>query len=184
MTIQIASRRGSAASLAKRYHNATIIDVTSRGELPWVRFSPFYPHGSIPIPFSPDLTGASVEGIWQALKVFESSDVDTSKLAVTNMKGIKRTSRKFGRVLGHRAGIDGKELLTYLDARQQIYLPCYRWVLENVLTDEINQLRALSSTKDVVLLDYETNDDVLDLSRPLSHAGLVKRYIEDSWPME
>jgi hypothetical protein len=33
-----------------------------------------------------------------------------------------------------------------------------------------------------VLLDYETNGDVEDLSRPLSHAALVKHYLEEKWP--
>ena len=34
----------------------------------------------------------------------------------------------------------------------------------------------------VVLLDYETNGDVEDLSRPLSHAALVKCHLEGEWP--
>lgn len=41
-----------------------MIDVTFRGDQPWLRFSPFYPHGEIPIPFSPDHTGSSVKFIW------------------------------------------------------------------------------------------------------------------------
>jgi len=31
--------------------------------------------------------------------------------------------------------------------------------------------------KTVLLLDYETNCDVKDLSRPLSHASLVARFV-------
>lgn len=31
---------------------------------------------NIPIPFSPNYTGASVEGIWQGLKVFVDEDID------------------------------------------------------------------------------------------------------------
>jgi hypothetical protein len=57
-----------------------LIDVTSRGPQPWVRFSPFYPHGDLLVPFSPGQAGASVEGIWQGLKVFARQDVDLSKL--------------------------------------------------------------------------------------------------------
>ncbi|MBX9692087.1 MAG: hypothetical protein K2Z81_06870 [Cyanobacteria bacterium] len=180
--IQTASRRLSISSLEKQFPGATILDVTSRGTHPWVRFSPFYPHGSIPVPFSPGTTGASVEGIWQALKVFETSDVDGTKLSITNMKGLKRTNRKYGRVMGHRAGLEGTVLLPYLDARQQIYLPCYLWVLQNALADEVEELRRLSENGNVVLLDYETNDDVFDLRRPLSHAGLIKRFMENNWP--
>ena len=54
--------------------DAAIIDVTSRGIEPWVRFSPFYPHGGIPIPNSPSVSAQSVEGLWQGLKVFAKSD--------------------------------------------------------------------------------------------------------------
>lgn len=182
LPIEIGSRRLNSASLAKRYPGATILDVTSAGGEPWVRFSPFYPHGAIPVPFSPGIEGASVEGIWQALKVFEKYDVDLKKLSVTGMKGIKRTSRSYGKVLGHRQGIDGRHLLSYLDARKQIYLPSYLWVLENSLTEQVEELRSLTSKGPVILLDYEVNCDVSDLSRPLSHAGLIKRYLENDWP--
>ena len=50
-----------------------ILDLTSKAAEPWVRFSPFYPHGDIPVPFSAGRTAQSVEGIWQGLKVFESA---------------------------------------------------------------------------------------------------------------
>ena len=108
---------------------------------PWRRFSPFYPHGGIPVPFSPGQVSASVEGIWQGLKVFQSMDVDTSPFAVTTMKGIKRSARKYGAVLGHRAGVDGDRLLPYVEARYQIYLPSYRWVLEHCLQDLLTLLK-------------------------------------------
>jgi hypothetical protein len=156
--------------------------VTSHGPIPWVKFSPFYPHGNIPIPFSPGHVGASVEGIWQGLKVFENSDVDPAKWTTTNMKGIKRSVRKFGRVLGHRAGVDADRLLPYLEARKQIYLPSYKWILDNCLQAEVEELSRMAVKQHVVLLDYSTNCKVEDLSTPLSHAGLVKLFIEGTWP--
>jgi hypothetical protein len=55
-----------------------------------VRFSPFYPHGGIPIPNSPGVFAQSVEGIWQGLKVFENEDVDPSRWQITDPRGIKR----------------------------------------------------------------------------------------------
>jgi hypothetical protein len=158
---------------------AVVLDVTSRGEEPWVRFSPFYPHGDIPVPFSDGVTGASVEGIWQALKVFEGVDVDPSRLGITSMRGIKRTVRKYGPVRGHRAGLEGDGLLPYGRARKEIYLPAYRWVLENKVADLVEELRGLG---EVVLLDYGVNGDVDDLSAPLSHAALVGRFVEGRWP--
>jgi hypothetical protein len=56
-------------------------------------------------------------------------------------------------------------------------------VLENCLQAEIAQLRQMAQAQTVILLDYETNTDIDDLSKPLSHAGLVKRYIEGNWPV-
>ena len=158
--------------------------MTAKGPKPWVRFSPFYPHGQIPIPLSPGRFGQSVEGIWQGLKVFESEDVDPSRFEITAMKGLKRTVRKYGKVRGHRAGVLGAELLDYETARRRIYLPAYRHVLERALTDELQKLKAAAAKGPVVLLDYEVNTDLSDLSRPLSHAGLIVAYLEDRWPQE
>lgn len=177
-----ASRRRKLATIEKLHPGAIVYDVTSKGEEPCVRFSPFYPHGDIPVPNSPGCTAQSVEGVWQGLKVFESEDIDTTKFAVANMKGIKRSVRGRGRVLGHRFGVESDELLTYLDARYRIYLPTYRWVLDNCLTAELEQLRAEMARNDIVLLDYETNADVTDLSKPLSHASLVACYLREEWP--
>ncbi|SRR5579883_241245 len=181
-SITIASRRSSPEKLKEKSPQAEIIDVTSRGQEPWIRFSPFYPHGGIPVPFSPEIKSASVEGVWQALKVFEKADVDRSKLTVTSMKGIKRSSRSLGRVLGHRAGINGSQLLSYLEARKKIYLPSYLWILENRLSSEVAELRRLGEKSPLILLDYETNCDITDLSHPLSHAGLVRAYLLNNWP--
>lgn len=182
MPILVKSRRASRADLEARHPGAVIVDVTSRAPAPWVRFSPFYPHGGIPVPLSPGYVSASVEGIWQGLKVFESADVDPSRLAVTDMRGLKRTSRRFGRVLGHRAGFGGDRLLSYLEARRAIYLPAYRWTLDHRLRDLLAELEALGRAGTLVLLDYETNCDVDDPSRPLSHAGLIRLYLERQWP--
>ena len=184
MPVYVASRRLKPETLAKRFGgDALCLDLTSRGDAPWVRFSPFFPHGEIPVPFSPGVQSASVEGVWQGLKVFETADVDPAKFAVTSMKGLKRTARRFGKVLGHRRGVEGAELLPYREARAAIYLPTYRHVLERCLQAEVARLRELcAGDVPVVLLDYETNCELDDLSKPLSHAGLVKRYVEGEWP--
>ncbi|MFE4512945.1 DUF6939 family protein [Kitasatospora sp. NPDC056783] len=181
MPIRIASRRRAMASLTAAFPGAEIIDVTSKAPEPWVRLSPFYPHGGIPVPYSDGTTSQSVEGIWQALKVFEDADVDTSKLGVTTMKGLKRTVRRYGPVRGHRTGLHGEQLLSYGTARRRIYLPAYRWVLEHRVADLVELLRGKG---DVVLLDYTTNGDVTDPATPLSHAALIQLYIEGRWPSE
>jgi Family of unknown function (DUF6939) len=184
MAIHVAGRRRARKSIEAAHPGGVIVDVTSGAEEPWVRLSPFYPHGGIPVPFSPGVTSQSVEGVWQALKVFAAAGVDPAKLEITSMKGLKRTVRKHGEVLGHRRGLDGDELLSYEDARRAIYLPTYRWMLEHRAADLVDELRRLSRTSEVVLLDYTTNGDVADLAAPLSHAALVRLYVEDRWPAD
>jgi hypothetical protein len=144
--------------------------------------SPFFPHGGIPVPLSGGVVAQSVEGIWQALKVFQDHDVDSRKLEAASMTGLKRTVRKYGPVLGHRAGVGGDRLLPYEEARRRIYLPAYRWVLEHKVADLVEELRTAEG--DTVLLDYTTNGDVADTSSPLSHAALIRLHIEDRWPTE
>lgn len=182
--IVLQRRRVALEHTKQKYPGAVIVDLTSHGVQPWVRFSPFYPHGNIPVPFSSGQVSASVEGIWQGLKVFEQADVDPSRFTVTSMKHLKRSVRAYGRVLGHRQGVDGSMLLDYAEARHLIYLPTYYWVLVNRLQDELMQLKEQAEKQTVILLDYETNCDLSDLSHPLSHAGLVKRYLEGQWPTE
>ena len=182
LMLVVQSRRKSLEKICQQYNDTVILDVTSQGSQPWIRFSPFYPHGDIPVPFSSDYASASVEGIWQGLKVFEKADVDPAKFAITTMKGLKRSARTYGSVLGHRKGVAGDQLLPYIQARYAIYLPSYQWVLEHYLQDLLTGLKQLADEKTVVLLDYETNIDINEAARPLSHAGLVKLYIEGNWP--
>lgn len=182
MQIHIQSRRRADSTLRRDHPSASIVDLTSRAGEPWVRFSPFYPHGGIPVPMSPGVCAQSVEGVWQGLKVFKDAGVDVSKFDVTSMKGLKRTVRRFGPVRGHAAGVASRELLAYRDARYQIYLPCYRWVLEHRLQAPLAELRRLAETSELVLLDYETNGEVDRLDKPLSHAALVRAFLMDAWP--
>jgi hypothetical protein len=181
--IYIESKKKKEKNLLEQYPNAKIVDVTSKATNALVKLSPFYPHGDIPIPFSGERTAKSVEGIWQALKVFETVDIDEKMFYNDTMRDIKRTIRKYGKPLGHRKGIDGKELLNYIDARIQIYLPTYLWVLENKVSQIIDRLKTASINEDIVLLDYETNCDVLNPKKPLSHAYLVKAFVDGNYPL-
>jgi hypothetical protein len=180
--IVIESKRKKQDTLLKKYPNAIIADVTSHAKDSLVKLSPFFPHGGIPVPFSDNMTAECVEAVWQGLKVFESADVDVSMFQNGTMKNIKRTVRKFGKPLGHRKGVNGTELLGYIEARKLIYIPTYKWVLENKVQNIIELLREASQTKDIVLLDYNTNCDVDDPKQPLSHAFLVKAYVEGIYP--
>lgn len=180
MPIVICNRRKSIQNIEKEYPNSEIIDVTSKAADDYVRFSPFYPVGNIPIPFSDNRYSESVEGIWQGLKVFENHGIDESKFSIQNMKNLKRTVRKYGSVLGHQKGTDTSELLDYYTARINIYVPSYEFVLKNYLSDLVEKLKIISATKTVVLLDYETNTDLKNTSKPLSHASLIKSFIENN----
>lgn len=182
--IIIESKRKKPATILKQYPDAILADVTSSAKDGLVKLSPFYPHYGIPVPFSEGYTATCVEAVWQGLKVFESCDVDIELFKNDTMKNIKRTVRRFGKPLGHRKGVNGTELLGYIEARKQIYIPTYRWVLENKVADIIERLREASKTKTIVLLDYDTNADVENSKKPLSHASLIKAYAEGVYPYE
>ena len=183
--IVIESKRKKPATILKKYPDAILADVTSGAKDGLVKLSPFYPHGGIPVPFSEGYTATCVEAIWQGLKVFEGSDIDVQVFQNDTMKNIKRTVRRFGKPLGHRKGVNGTELLGYIEARKQIYIPTYRWMLENKVPHIIERLRAASNIgKTIVLLDYDTNADVEDAKKPLSHASLIKAYAEGIYPYE
>ena len=181
--ILIDSIRKHPSTLLKAHPNAIFADVTSKAKDGLVKLSPFYPHRGIPVPFSDGYTATCVEAIWQGLKVFEGSDVDVQMFKNDTMKNIKRTVRRFGKPLGHRKGVHGTELLGYIEARKQIYIPTYRWVLENKVANIIEHLReADHSGKTIILLDYDINSDVENAKKPLSHASLIKAYVEGVYP--
>jgi hypothetical protein len=183
MEIIVKHKSTPQASFDKRYPNHKIIDITSKAAEPFVKLSPFYPIGDIPVPLSAGHFAQSVEGIWQGLKVFESEGIDLSKMEVTTMKGLKRTVRKFGNVKGHQAGIGSQDLLPYIDARKQIYLPAYRWVLDHKVNDVLQLIKDEAAQHPVILLDYEINGDIDNAAKPLSHAYLVKYYLEGNFPV-
>ena len=181
--IIVESKRKKLETLRKLYPEAKFADVTSSSDvIEYRRLSPFFPHNGIPIPFTEGMTATCVEAIWQGLKVFETADVDIDMFRNDTMKNIKRTTRKYGPCLGHQKGLESDELLSYIDARKLIYLPSYRWVLENKCADLVKKIRIISKAKTVVLLDYETNADVLDPKKPLSHASLIKAFVEGNYP--
>lgn len=183
--IYIENKKRKLENIQKQYPNADILDITSTSEKRYAQLlSPFYPHGGIPVPFTQGMTAACVEGIWQGLKVFEHEDISIETLQNRTMKNLKRTVRKYGIPKGHRKGVYGKELLDYFTARMQIYLPSYKWVLENIpeVQNIIKKIKERAKTHDIILLDYNTNIDFRDISSPLSHAGLLKAYIDGTYP--
>lgn len=182
MKIHVANKKSKIDNIRMKYPNASIFDITSTSEYEILRLlSPFYPHGNIPVPGMPHIKATCVEAVWQGLKVFEGYGVDYATLHNDTMKDLKRTVRKYGKPLGHQYG---DRILNYADARWLIYLPTYLYMLENVPTVQytLQKIKERLQEKDIVFLDYNTNCDVADYSKPLSHAGLVKLYLEGKYP--
>jgi hypothetical protein len=127
--ILIDSCRKKEETLRKLYPDAMLIDVTSHATDEWQRLSPFFPHYGIPVPFSPGVTSASVEGVWQSLKVFEHEDIDPACFANDTMHNIKHIILTHCLSIGYPRRVHGSELLSYDEARKQIYIPpttgCY-----------------------------------------------------------
>ena len=116
--------------------------------------------------------------MWHGLQVFEHAGIDTSCFTNTTMRNLKRSCRRFGKCLGHMFW--GK-LINYTAARYEIYKPAYEYMLRWCCREEIDYLTYLNEhNKTIVLLDYNTNCDINDLSSPLSHASLIKEYVESS----
>lgn len=180
--IYVVNKKRKIEGIQKEFPDAKILDLTSKAQYAKM-LSPFYPHYNIPIPGMPSHVATCVEAIWQGLKVFENAGVDYSTFSNDTMTNIKRSVRKYGKPLGHKFN---NELLSYFEARMKIYLPTYKYVLENVPEVKIilNRIKEYSEEHDIVFLDYSTNTDVADISKPLSHAGLVKLYIEGAYPTE
>ena len=176
--IIVKNKKCKIENILKEYPNAEIFDVTSKGE--YKILSPFYPHNNIPVPFSGSVTSQSVEGIWQGLKVFQNEGIDFSCFNNKTMQNLKRTVRTHGKCLGHQKGLGSKELLGYIEARKLIYVPSYKWMLENKCQKEITHFKSLlEEGKTIVFLDYDTNEDIENASKPLSHASLIKKYINN-----
>ena len=183
--IYVVNKKRKLEKVKEDFPNATILDITSTSNMRYAQIlSPFYPHMNIPIPFTEGLTATCVEAVWQGLKVFDGADVDFATFRNDTMRDLKRTVRKYGMPKGHRKGVYGKELLGYFEARMLIYLPTYKWVLDNVpeVHHVVERIKEQSKIHDIILLDYNTNIDFRDASKPLSHAGLVKLYIEGNYP--
>lgn len=184
--IKVVNKKQKIEKIRSAYPNALIFDVTSSSPDDEGRLlSPFFPHCHIPIPGdSREMAATCVEAIWQGLKVFEGEGIDIQLFQNDTMKNIKRTVRKNGKPLGHQFGVYSSQILDYANARRYIYVPTYLWVLENVpeVRRIIDKLKNQSQQTDIILLDYNVNPDIRDLSKPLSHAELIKRYLEDRYP--
>ena len=184
--IFVENKKRKLERIQAAHPRAYILDITSSSPYKYGQIlSPFYPHRNIPVPGeSRGMTATCVEAIWQGLKVFEGADIDMQMFRNDTMKNIKRTVRKFGLPLGHQFGVFSQTILNYADARRYIYIPSYKYVLDNVpeVHRIIEKIKERAKESDIVLLDYNLNPDNRDITKPLSHAELLKMYIEGRYP--
>lgn len=167
--------KGSAYQEDLKNQGYVLIDVTSLSQVEWhLKFSPFYPHGNIPIPGLEDRVSASVEGVFEGLKVFERQGVDYTKFDITSMKLIRRKPNySSGRVLGYQYG---DTLLESVEARKKIYVHTYNYVLTKFLQVELNKLKEMiESGQCIAFLDFYTNEDINNLEWRMSHSILIKK---------
>lgn len=160
--------------------NTIIIDVSLNNS----RFNPKFPWGDIPIPYSYGYYGISLFGIWEGLKVFEKNDIDVSFFEKTNIHNLPRTELEYGKFKGFRRGMTGQIIFSEDEARERIYIPTYRWILEHKVCQQINYLRFLTRNKEIILLDENEHYNIKDTTKPLSTAFLLKSYLEGIYPYE
>lgn len=152
-----------------KYKNEIIVDLTTiQNGNKFNKLSPYYPHGGIPIPNTPNLQLDSVNEVWQ--KLYD--------------KGNERNKDDVCKSIRFKKGLHINEYFTYVEARQKIFIPIYCWMLENKAYKIIENLRKLLLFKAIVIIDRSINENIDDINKPLSCAFLLKAYIEGKEPYQ
>lgn len=157
--IILESKKDNLQKIVKMNPEVIIADVTINSNNALKRLSPSFEWGNIPVP-NTFLYAPSVEAVWNELRIAEN-DKDV-----------------------YRIGCGGRVVYDYIKARKKIFIPTYRWMLENNAAEIIKRMRVANRDKTVVLYDGEDNYDIENPSKPLSHAYLVKAYVEGLSPYE
>jgi hypothetical protein len=58
-------------------------------------------------------------------------------------------------------------------------VPAYKWVLENKCRKIVEKIKELSKERTVILLDDKVVANVDKATKIISHAALIKAYVED-----
>ena len=145
------------------------IDVSSSGDSPFDQFSPFFPHGGIPIPGSENQKSDSVEGIWQGLKVIRG------RTAPRYFRGTGQ--KRGGKPRGHQFG-NNDRLLGLVEARRKIYIPAYEWMLDHCIDHAIYQEILNNCFRGVEQCFYDREDNgSIGKDAPLAHAKVLVDYL-------
>lgn len=152
-----------------KYQNVIIVDLTTiYGGNIFDKLSPYYPHGGIPIPNTPNLYQSSVNKVWQELCIKKNSNL--------NKSGYKN--------IMFRKGLNINEYWSYTEARREIFIPLYCWMLENKAFNIVEYLRKRTLKSTIVIIDKSTNCNIDNIDEPLSCAFLLKAYIEGTEPYQ
>ncbi|RMD58016.1 hypothetical protein D6825_02230 [Candidatus Woesearchaeota archaeon] len=141
------------------------IDTSSYAKTQFKIFSPFSYEKTyyIPVPGQEYLRARSVEGIWQGLKVINGS-CDYSLLE-------RKPKKRRGKPEGHAFG---NQLLDYVSARKEIYVPAYTYhVIHNALPKCSKQLEELAEEGTVYFCDVENNPNIENTKSPLAHSAVL-----------
>jgi len=127
------------------------IPIDIKDNLEWNILHPAYPHGNIPIPFFNDTYAMSVEGVWEALKLFNTCGVDDSKFYISTMLNLRRDENYYGTYIGHRIG---NNILTFDKAYNVIYTELYLMILKRKNVKKIfNSLKKINIKQPILVID-------------------------------
>ena len=156
--LEVVEKKDQERILQYQQQGFIVIDLTREStDDVYRKFHPSYPHGDVPFPEFPDYTAQSVEGIWEGLKMFESSGIDASKFECTDPNNLSRTEQDYGIYRGHRFGVN--TILTEEEAFQRIYKPLYAWQVLVKLEKEFKTLKNLYQTQPMVWIVDDLCDD-------------------------
>lgn len=159
--IVLESKRDNLQKIVEMNPKVIIADITINSNSALRKLSPSFEWGNILVPYTDSLEYVpSVEAVWNELRITEN-DTD-----------------------GFKRGCYDHVIFDYIEARKKIFIPTYRWMLENKAAEIIKRMRIANRDKTIVLYDGEDNYDIDNPSKPLSHAYLVKAYVEGLAPYE
>jgi len=129
----------------------------------------------------------TVEGAWNALKMFEHEGIDPFKCSLPNSKDMTRkesdTSGKFiGFAAGIEKGMGTSDTLNFSEARDQIHKALYIYQLQNYCKKEILQLtNAFKKGKRIIIVEKNVlnkpEDERLNPNVPLCNGWILKEYL-------
>ena len=153
--------------MGSNYDHEIFHDVSSYGFLNV--FSPFYAFNQvIPVPGSPEKRSKSVEGVWQGSKIINNK-IDESQFFLDRAK--KRRVSNYSTT----KFMYGDEEIGVIEARKKIFVPAYKFVIDNLIPTEYLENFIRTSIGGVYqrFYDVEDNYDINNPNSSYSHAALL-----------